>query len=1101
MSIINTNTNGVTVSRLLTENNNFRNIIVSRNLYTPADEYSLSTYSNTDNSTQKTVNAINSIISTVSPFNAFNLSDTVIGRLVVDKTPLTQIGLSVLGKQLAYNSMSHLAQQTFPVISISNALNGGNLFTTKVNYSITTQPPINSFLTNFINTVTTLTINQNYPFNSTSSNADYITNSGTGQLAFLYKAINKNVYKEGFGQSNNDSVLFNNSKKANIPLTKRNTIISSVSSNYNKYYNFFKTNPYSNIRPSDTSINSANKDIINSLNAIVPGISPTQEYAPDINFVEKSFGSSVKEDIFNINSTSNDWVSTSDDPNSNLNNIVWGRDGSTPATDRGLDELRGSSTFVKNQLYNIPSNNIDLSKFDVHTGLLEYTKNLMNASEGTLVDTTRQAFLSGKNVEGFNGNALWVANKSTYAQKSGIAGQTGIRQHSSLDQYDRFTKAIRFNGNIVYGGNPNSVIYNSVLPRIHPTLNKDNTPNSKNLMFSIENLAVRVLSKDGVGIIDDEYGSTIPITEVGQFNGRLMWFPPYNIEVNESTSAKYEPTVMVGRSEPIYSYMYTERNATLTFTLLVDYPDNLKNYKGNDKHRIISEFFAFGGDAFAPLSPITNPDKKSVDKNNQIKQITGPTQQAEPDVISPSTVTMVFPNNFPNDDQVNTAIDTMFLDYEYEIKSNNVQSNGDISIGYNNNIFVVDTDFLLSDPVTKHTYLDKTLLPVGYSQYNLTGNTSLNTNLIAVYSNVNNRKYYDVVIVGGASLLYTEQPNAVVKKEPAYNKALGLRRANAAKVLVEQRIKTLFGNTPDNLGINVTLDTSTNGSTGSNLAAASTAQISDIESKNSKLARYADIKIIRNSKSPVLKVQPTSATDQANIASIQSDIAANDKISKKQDSNLVNENVYKERTTSNNNGQSGDGAILKGFKSVSDNYFYPVFHSQTPEDFHRRLTFLQQCMRQGAAKVFNTVDSNNLTVKNSVFGRQPICALRIGDFLFSKVIIENLTIDYVDAPWDTNPEGFGLQPMMAKVSLQMKIIGGQSLKGPVDALQNAVTFNHYANSTFTNAGMYFRPSKEADKQESFINGILTAETDNLMSNNNLNNFTTNQSGLIQPTPL
>jgi hypothetical protein len=57
----------------------------------------------------------------------------------------------------------------------------------------------------------------------------------------------------------------------------------------------------------------------------------------------------------------------------------------------------------------------------------------------------------------------------------------------------------------------------------------------------------------------------------------------------------------------------------------------------------------------------------------------------------------------------------------------------------------------------------------------------------------------------------------------------------------------------------------------------------------------------------------------------------------------------------------------------------------------------------------------------------------------------------------------------------MKLMGGQSLKGPIDALQNAVSFNYYANSSFTNAGMYQLPSKAASDQESFIKEILTAE--------------------------
>ena len=61
--------------------------------------------------------------------------------------------------------------------------------------------------------------------------------------------------------------------------------------------------------------------------------------------------------------------------------------------------------------------------------------------------------------------------KSKYAANSGISGKQGVRQHTMVDQYDRFAKAIRFNGNQVYGGNEDSVIYNSVLPRVHPIFN------------------------------------------------------------------------------------------------------------------------------------------------------------------------------------------------------------------------------------------------------------------------------------------------------------------------------------------------------------------------------------------------------------------------------------------------------------------------------------------------------------------------------------------------------------------------------------------------------------------------------------------------------
>jgi hypothetical protein len=184
-----------------------------------------------------------------------------------------------------------------------------------------------------------------------------------------------------------------------------------------------------------------------------------------------------------------------------------------------------------------------------------------------------------------------------------------------------------------------------------------------------------------------------------------------------------------------------------------------------------------------------------------------------------------------------------------------------------------------------------------------------------------------------------------------------------------------------------------------------------------------------------------------------------------------NENLYNERTK----------AILNGFEASSKNEFYPAFHSQTPEDFHRRLTFLQQCTRQGAAMRYDIKDEDGkLRARNSVFGKQPICVLRIADFMYTKVVIESVTIDYANTTWDLNPEGFGMQPMIANVTLQMKVIGGQSLRGPIDALQNATSFNYYANSTFRDTGVYAKPSKEASDQATYKAGVVTSKQNALL---------------------
>ena len=136
------------------------------------------------------------------------------------------------------------------------------------------------------------------------------------------------------------------------------------------------------------------------------------------------------------------------------------------------------------------------------------------------------------------------------------------------------------------------------------------------------------------------------------------------------------------------------------------------------------------------------------------------------------------------------------------------------------------------------------------------------------------------------------------------------------------------------------------------------------------------------------------------------------------------------------------------FQTISQKiqYFQPGYHSTTPEGLNTRLTFLNQCMRQGPSINNNT--ETGVKPQNLAFGRPPVCILRIGDFFHTKVIINSLNITYDDSgiKWDLNPEGIGVQPMIANVQLSVDLIGGHSLVGPIDRLQNAVSFNYYANT-------------------------------------------------------
>jgi hypothetical protein len=128
-------------------------------------------------------------------------------------------------------------------------------------------------------------------------------------------------------------------------------------------------------------------------------------------------------------------------------------------------------------------------------------------------------------------------------------------------------------------------------------------------------------------------------------------------------------------------------------------------------------------------------------------------------------------------------------------------------------------------------------------------------------------------------------------------------------------------------------------------------------------------------------------------------------------------------------------------------YFQPAFHSTTPEGLNSRLTFLQQCMRPG--ETIPTIGTNGEKLYNDAlntsFGAPPIMVLRIGDFYNTKIVPTSLSFSY-DKTFDMNPEGIGFQPMIVDVNLSFNFVGGSGLAAPIDTLQNALSFNYYANT-------------------------------------------------------
>ena len=132
-------------------------------------------------------------------------------------------------------------------------------------------------------------------------------------------------------------------------------------------------------------------------------------------------------------------------------------------------------------------------------------------------------------------------------------------------------------------------------------------------------------------------------------------------------------------------------------------------------------------------------------------------------------------------------------------------------------------------------------------------------------------------------------------------------------------------------------------------------------------------------------------------------------------------------------------------------YFHPAFHAMTPEGLNNRLTFLLQCTRPGRTIPTETEDGvSSVDADNTAFGAPPICVLRIGDFYHTKIAIDSVSFSYEPLIFDLNPEGIGVQPMIANVSMNFKYIGGQGLEKPVSDLQNALSNNFFANTEVYN---------------------------------------------------
>jgi hypothetical protein len=609
-----------------------------------------------------------------------------------------------------------------------------------------------------------------------------------------------------------------------------------------------------------------------------------------------------------------------------------------------------------------------------------------------------------------------VLNKNLFDGNGNVNSSANVentfcRSWTTLDRYDKVSNLIRKSGlneTVPHRfQTQNSTLDEYGFPKIAPYIDDKNgfVADPKKFMFSIENLAWA--GDDWVDLPPVEMGKG---DLLGLKRGRIMWFPPYNIQFNETSNVSWETSNFIGRGEPIYTYNNTERSGNLSFSIVVDHPsyiNKFRNTNGPDDNYVAS-FFAGCVD---PESNFAN--KLTISEKSNVAQ----TQAINtPEIVitketPPDSFNIFFPNDGSNINDI--------ISKGYE----NGLMNGSPTPTEKINYTVYDGGYGIDSYIGSGT----SLTPWNDNHnYGFNGWKRGEIMLDGItYSGFTDPNY------GPALRTYLEEkcPNCTItvtsyaspQGNPVSNQKLADKRTESVINYLKNDLGLFNGKTPDYIdkrlkkGENRALDISE--------SFCNTNPNAPTDSIECKVDRRSEIlfEFSNELASPEI-IQPETNEEPTPSQDI------NPKIKKR----LYDESKYFEKLTLENK------FVFDSFREKI-RYFHPAFHSTTPEGLNSRLTFLHQCTRQGP-----TLEDE--VANNLAFGRAPVCILRIGDFYNTKIIIDNITIDYDPLVWDLNPEGVGVQPMIANVNMSFKFIGGSSLMGPIQKLQNALSFNYYANS-------------------------------------------------------
>jgi hypothetical protein len=483
----------------------------------------------------------------------------------------------------------------------------------------------------------------------------------------------------------------------------------------------------------------------------------------------------------------------------------------------------------------------------------------------------------------------------------------------------------------------------------------------------------------------------------GPNGGRWMWFVPYNVKISDNNQVNWSDINFLGRPEPIYSYQNTKRNLSLSFSLLIDTVSDIQQVQPTIQN-YYNYLYACGEFAL----------KEDDNGQNNIIPTPPPKKKRKPEPVLFDTDLIYY---FKND---RFGVKTTNIDYTIDDDCEDLNEDGSgtipeptlSSLTFNNNFY--------------NTYTAATQFLV---------------------DNVPNSTKIEINIQGYASKLFTKKR---ITSSAQYNSDLGFRRAYDMFKLIADYFYLSYTDRGfienQSIGKTITEKLNLNGCE----------IIFNLKSKGNRGASGGSTFENRNDEDEIKDRKVVLSSIKAYLKPETDTNATNNNQTTSQNTTQTN--------TTNTQGKPCDPDLTLDFEKLKKQNkfptgfeklqtFVPSFNSQTPFDFTKRYVFLHQLTRPASIK------QGTNPVSNIVFGRMPVFVLRYGDFLHTKAIANSINFDISEATWDLNPEGMGVIPLMCNVTMDLTLIGGQSLAGPLDKIQTANDSGFIANTSF-NSGKY-----------------------------------------------